>query len=244
MSKRYAWHPSLLETGSFTLTIPGTKLTAAGLVNLENVPKLEIKLFVDNPCDPSTRLYLSVTPIDRGRVSVSVSKDLMGFSNDAKVLSDTDAIVCNFRIVDSDLIANLNGLELYREKVKLSTASSRGVAIALNDKLSITSIRQENSYSVRNAFIHNESREVALTEPRFVLHQPARSLLVGRNSDLWRADIVSMNDDTVTVRSGGRHLAIERSLVSSLLWPDLPPVEETPPESRLTKPTSLSKAKL
>ncbi len=145
-------------------------------------------------------------------------------------LRASDDIDCNFKVEESELVGSINGKETYRKKLKLSPDATRGVVIGLHDKLPIVSIQQDSSYSVRNACMRQDSREVALTEPRFVMHQPARSLLVGRNGDLWRADIVSMNEDSVTVRSSGRHLVIQRSLVSSLLWPDLPPVEEEPAE--------------
>ncbi len=234
---RYACHPSLLETGGFAITVRGgmnkAKIEVGAIINNEDyISRLELKLFANKPSDPCTQLYLSVSAMPDNMVSVSLCADpMLGDSAMSLSLRATENIVCSFRIVESELVGSINGKEAYRKKLKISPDSTRGVVIGLHDKLPIDAVRQEECYAVRNAFVRSDSREVALTEPRFVTHQPARSLLVGRNGDLWRADIVSMNDDTVTVRSGGRHLIIERSLVSSLLWPDLPPVEETPMES-------------
>ncbi len=237
MFSRYACHPSLLETGGFEITVRGgmnkTNVEVGMSINNEDlISRLEFKLFASKPSDPCTQVYLFVSALPGNMVSVNLCADpMLGDSRVPLSLRATDNIVCSFKIEESELIGRINGIEAYRKKLKLSPDSTRGVVVGLHDKLPIVSIQQENSYSVRNAFVRSDSREVALTEPRFVTHQPARSLLVGRNGDLWRADIVSMNDDTVTVRSGGRHLVIERSLVSSLLWPDLPLVEETPTES-------------
>ena len=242
VTRPYACHPSLMETGSFTLTIPGKAKGAdvdrdaqdnQAALNMGNgaAAILEIKPFVSQPSDPGISLYLSVNSMRGDQRIVSLGLDPALSDYNPIELESADDIVCNIRYKDSELIGTINGIERCRKRVILPPDASRGVAIALNDKLPITSIRQESSYALRTAFIRNESREVALTEPRFVRHQPARSLLIGRNSDLWRADIVSMNEDSVTVRSGGRHLVIDRSLVSSLVWPTLPPVEVTPPES-------------
>ena len=221
---RYAYHPSLLETGSFTLVVRGmANDSKTNVVGAFDNRRLEISLFAAKPTDVGTRLYLSVYPMSGGKLFVSLDSSVgeFGASMDrALSLNASDKVECKVQLIDSELVASINGFEVVRKRLKLGPDPARGVSIMLDDQIPIEAVRQEGGYGFSSVKLSSENRELCLTQPRYVAYQSLRSIVVGHNADLWRADIVSMNDQSLVVRSGGRHIVVERKLVSSLVWPE------------------------
>ena len=221
---RYAYHPNLLDTGSFTFVVNAGANDAKNNMDGAFVFRaLEIALFASKPTDTGTKLYLTAYPMPGGKRYVSLDTtggDFGGNMDRALSLNASDKVECKVQMIDSELVASINGFEVVRKRLKLEPDSSRGVSIRLDDQFPIKTVRQDGGNGFSSVKLSSENRELCLTQPRYIAQQSPRSILVGHNADLWRADIVSMNDQSLTVRSGGRHIVVDRKLVSSLVWPE------------------------
>jgi thiol-disulfide isomerase/thioredoxin len=164
-----------------------------------------------------------------------------GNANDGVVaISDSQAdiqILAN----DGNIIVSIDGQPAKTIKMNASSPGRRGIAFNGNvtavgrvivngqvaqragegvtlsnfevDNLSGASIRQ---------FIEEESRQAALTIPRFRRDNPPTHVLIAPNGDLLRGRLLAIEGDTVVFESRLETLRFDRSRVGAVVWLDAP----------------------
>ncbi|MEZ6033352.1 MAG: TlpA disulfide reductase family protein [Planctomycetaceae bacterium] len=120
---------------------------------------------------------------------------------------------------------NANVTAVGRQVIVNGRAQQRaGDAVTMSnfevDNLSGASIRQ---------FIDEESRQAALTIPRFRRDNPPTHVLIAPNGDLLRGRLLAIENGTVVFESRLETLRFDRSRVGAIVWLDVPQKAETLP---------------
>ena len=139
---------------------------------------------------------------------------------------------------DGNLLVSVNGKQVKTIALNAEGAGSKGLAFNANvtmmgnvvingwvqnsgDGIEISAFEIDNlsGASIRQ-FIEEETRQVALTVPRFRRDNPPSHVLVAANGDLLRGRMVALNDNDVQFESRLETLRISRSRIAAIVWLD------------------------
>ncbi len=144
-------------------------------------------------------------------------------------------------IRDGNVIVSVNGKPVKSVKMNPSSSDRRGISFNANvamvgqiivngratqrggDIVTLSDFEVDNlsGASIRQ-FIEEESRQAALTIPRFRRDNPPTHVLIAPNGDLLRGRMLSIDDSQVIFESRLETLKLDRSRVGAVVWLDVP----------------------
>lgn len=183
-------------------------------------PTLDVYFLTDYLRGSKQRIALAVSP-DPGTVTFLNPEESAHDSSVWVPVNLDSPILCHLKVHDSELIASINNTEVYRRPIKLPKNQVRGIAFDTSVQFEILNAQHAIAPELGHALMQKEVRKAAMTFPRFLSGVPAQSILCGQNADILRGNVVAMNDQSVTVRVGGRNAVVDRRYITSIIWPQL-----------------------
>ena len=149
---------------------------------------------------------------------------------------------------DGRIIISVDGVPAKNIKLNSSSSVRRGIAFNANvtmvgqvivnglaqqrpgDGVTLSDFEVDNlsGASIRQ-FIDDESRQVALTVPRFRRDNPPTHVLIAPNGDLLRGRMLGFDEERVLFESRLETLRFERSRVGAIVWLGAPPKDDAAP---------------
>ena len=150
--------------------------------------------------------------------------------------ADIQLVAC-----DGGITVSVDGKPVKIVKMNPSSSGRRGISFNANvtmvgqvivngrprqrsgDTITLTDFEVDNlsGASIRQ-FIEEESRQAALTIPRFRRDNPPTHVLIAPNGDLLRGHMQSIDDSHVVFESRLETLRLDRSRVGAVVWLDAP----------------------
>ena len=149
---------------------------------------------------------------------------------------------------DGNIVVSVDGQPVKTIKLNSSSPGRRGIAFNANvtavgrvivngqvaqgagDGVTLSNFEVDNlsGASIRQ-FIEEESRQAALTVPRFRRDSPPTHVLIAPNGDLLRGRLLGIEGDKVVFESRLETLRFDRSRVGAIVWLDAPKKADTKP---------------
>ena len=142
---------------------------------------------------------------------------------------------------DGSIVVSVDGVPAKSIKMNSSSTARRGIAFNANvtqvgqvivngrtqqraaDAVTLSNFEVDNlsGASIRQ-FIDEESRQAALTIPRFRRDSPPTHVLIAPNGDLLRGRMLGIEGDRIVFESRLETLRFDRSRVGAIVWLDAP----------------------
>ena len=149
---------------------------------------------------------------------------------------------------DGSIVVSVDGEHAKSIKMNSSSSARRGISFNANvtmvgqaivngrtkqragDGVTLSDFEVDNlsGASIRQ-FIDEESRQAALTVPRFRRDNPPTHVLIAPNGDLLRGRMLGIEGDRIAFESRLETLRFDRSRVGAIVWLDAPQKNEAEP---------------
>ena len=129
-----------------------------------------------------------------------------------------------FRVVFDRIEILCDGQRIYSQKLKPQQSSGQGGKFRIiNTFGSRSQIRLSKFANLVAEFgngnlVQKARRELLLTIPRLKKELPPKNILCARNHDLFRGDVVALNERQIRVRADGDLVTFPREVVGSIVW--------------------------
>ena len=185
---------------------------------------LEVRQFVHSPDTASGGIGASVAMWDNCIIIRNLKGERVGESR--PVMTPSRKAEISMNVTGDILSVSVNGQKKYSTKV--NPGDIKGNAVSMNLKLFRTfdpthvilkdiSVEQSGAKE-SSVFVDSENLERLLTIPRFRTDSPPKQILFGRNFDLLRGDLVSLDSNQIRFQSRLDDFTFDRNLVSSIVW--------------------------
>ena len=129
-------------------------------------------------------------------------------------------------VVEDKLTVSVDGKKIYA--VKINPNDIKGNAVSMyfsrwrkDDPTHVTLkdvTVDQSSFGRLSLFVDSENLDQLLTIPRFLKNNPPKQILFGRNLDLLRGELTSLDNNKIEFSSRQDNFNFDRERVSSIVW--------------------------
>ena len=187
---------------------------------------------------------------NRGMMGFGMVGGQGGKANEGLVTAKNSHAEIQLVAHDGSIVVSVDGVPVKSIKMNWSASARRGIAfnsdvtmvgqVIVNGKgqhragdgvtLSRFEVDNLSGASIRQ-FIDEESRQAALTIPRFRRDNPPTHVLIALNGDLLRGRMLSVEGDRIVFESRLETLRFDRSRVGAIVWLDAPKKNDAEPSA-------------
>ena len=185
---------------------------------------LKVRQLVYSPDSSSDGIAVSIMIRDNCIMVANANEDHRSRSRPA--LTPSRKAEVTMEVVQDKLTVSVDDKKIY--SVKINPNDIKGNAVSMyfsrwrkDDPTHVTLkdvTVDQSSFGRLSLFVDSENLDQLLTIPRFLKNNPPKQILFGRNLDLLRGELTSLDSNKIEFASRQDNFNFDRERVSSIIW--------------------------
>jgi len=185
---------------------------------------LKVRQLVYNADSSNDGVAVSLMIKDNCIVVANPSEDYASRSRPVRTPSRKAEIT--MEVVEDELTISVDNQKAYTVKINPNDIKGNAVSMYFSrfrkdapTHVTLKDVRvDQSSFGQLSLFVDSENLEQLLTIPRFRKDNPPKQILFGRNLDLLRGELTSLDSNNIEFESRQDKFNFDRKLVSSIVW--------------------------